>query len=90
MLAWYGEEGKGWVQPSEGSVAMNGEKAIYQRFPVEGADQTIRITNKFGNNTAKIRESEVYLEDSPAQKFSTEPILYFIGNSVSGFNTANI
>lgn len=53
MLAWYGEEGKGWVQLSEGSVAMNGEKAIYQRLPVEGADQTIRITNKFGNNRAK-------------------------------------
>ena len=77
FMAWYGQEGKGWIQPPEGSVAMNGEKALYQRLPVEGADQTIRVTNKFGNNTAKMRESEVYLEGDPAQKFSTEPILYF-------------
>lgn len=77
LMAWYGQEGKGWVQPPEGSLAMNGEKAMYQRLPVEGAEQTIRITNKFGNNTAKLRESEVYLENDPAQKFSTEPILYF-------------
>ena len=77
LLAWYGEEGKGWVQPPEGSVGLNGKAAMYQRLPVEGAEQTIRITNKFGNNTAKLRESEVYLEDDPAQKFSTEPILYF-------------
>lgn len=77
FMAWYGQEGKGWIQPPEGSVAMNGEKALYQRLPVEGADQTIRVTNKFGNNTAKMRESEVYLEGDLAQKFSTEPILYF-------------
>ncbi|MDO5417392.1 MAG: extracellular solute-binding protein [Lachnospiraceae bacterium] len=77
FMAWYGQEGKGWTQPPEGSMAMNGEKAMYQRLNVEGAEQTIRITNKFGNNTAKLRESEVYLEDDPAQRFSTEPILYF-------------
>ncbi len=77
LMAWYGQEGKGWVQPPEGSKAMNGEDAMYQRLPVEGAEQTIRITNKFGNNSAKLRESEVYLENEPAQKFSTEPILYF-------------
>ncbi len=81
FMAWYGQEGKGWIQPPEGSVAMNGEKALYQRLPVEGADQTIRVTNKFGNNTAKMRESEVYLEGDLAQKFSTEPILYFATKS---------
>lgn len=77
FMAWYGQEGKGWVQPPEGAMAMNGEKALYQRLPVEGAEQTVRVTNKFGNNTAKLRESEVYLEEDLAQKFSTEPILYF-------------
>lgn len=77
FMAWYGQEGKGWTQPPEGSIGLNGEKAMYQRLPVEGAEQTIRITNKFGNNTARLREGEVYLENDPAQKFSTEPILYF-------------
>lgn len=77
MMAWYGQEGKGWVQPPEGSKALNGEDALYQRLPVDGAEQTIRVTNKFGNNSAKLREGEVYLEDDPAQKYSTEPILYF-------------
>ena len=66
------------MKPPEGSVAMNGEKALYQRITVEGTpNQTITFTNKFGNNTAKLRESEVYLEDEPAQRYSTEPILYF-------------
>ena len=77
MMAWYGQEGRGWVQPPEGSVAMNGGAALYQRLPVDGSEQTIRITNKFGNNSARLRESEVYLENEPAQKYSTEPILYF-------------
>lgn len=77
FMAWYGQEGKGWIQPPEGSLGMNGEKALYQRLPVEGAEQTINIANKFGNNTARLREGEVYLETDPAQKFSTEPMLYF-------------
>ncbi len=58
FLAWYGEEGKGWVQPPEGSKALNGEDAMYQRLPVDSAEQTIRVTNKFGNNTAKLREGD--------------------------------
>lgn len=77
FYAWYGFEGRGWEQPPEGSVAMNGEEALYKRLPVEGAEQDIRITNVFGNNTARLRESEIYQEDDPAQKYSTEPVLYF-------------
>lgn len=77
LFSWYGLEGSGWAAADEGSIGLNGEPALYQRLPVEGAEQTIRLTNKFGNNTARLREGEQYEESIPEMKYAVEPILYF-------------
>lgn len=76
FLAWYGAEGKGWEQPPEGSLGLNGEKALYKRFPVE-VNQTVRVTNRLGYNSSKLRDGEMYVEDDPLQKWATDPLLHF-------------
>ena len=78
FLSWHGEEGKGWEKPAEGAVGINGKSALYKSLPdnYKDPEQLIRVTNRFGNNTAVIREGEELDINDPNSVYGPEPVLY--------------
>ena len=79
MMSWHGKEGVGWEKPSEGALGLNGKPALYKTIVNEvtsSPEQLVRVVNKFGNNTATLREGEEVDWNNPLVRYGVEPILF--------------